>query len=102
MYRYEIVVGLHDLLTNKEIMSNKEFMKFIEEMFKKDNKPFSVSKSIGGYLYSSNKYIIEHGVLLTLIGYSDDEVYKYADIIKNKLKQDAVLVIKKEIDVKYE
>lgn len=102
MKKYEIYVGCKDRIDLHEKISPKYLIRQLDQIFVKAGIGFSMTDHVGGYLHENGTYIIENGVMITVVGNIEkDRVNRFISFLKETNNQECVLLVEKEIKRKY-
>ncbi len=95
-------IGVLDKDSFKEECSPEKVSKKLEEIFSKQEAPFSLTRSKGGYVTADGKYVNEESLKITLIGeYNDMQISEFAEDLKTFFNQESILVITKLVEQNY-
>lgn len=98
--KYELYIGLTDLETNKNRISQEQFMAYMKEYCSEQKIDFSINRISGGYNHK-NGYITEDSILITLLGDDSARFLEVIEDIKKLVNTDTILVTREYVDLAF-
>ena len=91
--KYEIIIGLKDKNTYKQMLSTEKFVKIVKSVCKRKYIGYSMHVMEGGYIHRNGTYINEKSLNITFYYITKKQVLEIASILKKLFNQESVIVI---------
>lgn len=96
--KYEIIIGLKDKNTYKQMLPTDKFVSIVTTVCKNYHIGYSIYTTDGGYIYNNKTYIEEKSLNIELLSITQKQALKIANILKEILNQESVIVLEQQID----
>ena len=96
-----IYVGLNDFITHEQRFETSKYLSILKSVCKSHRVPFSVNQINGGYFHEDGDYVEEQTLVLTLLDIDDDVIDQVADDLCTFFRQESVMVVRSEAEVRF-
>ncbi len=96
--KYEIIIGLKDKNTYKQMLPTEKFIDIVKKVCKKKYIGYSMHLMEGGYIHQNGTYINEQSLNITFYYITKKQVLEIASILKEIFNQESVMVITSNIN----
>lgn len=90
--KYNIYIGMKDKDSLKQKFSRKDFINIIREVCANYKIAFSMHEVYGGYMMCNGTFVSENSLVLSISGFSKEQVFKLAEELRIKLNQETILI----------
>ena len=101
MIGYQIYGGLSDEQTRTQLFDSEKYISVLKNICKAYKISFSYNCIDGGYIHKNGELSIEHSLHITLYDIDEATVKELARDLCTFFHQEAVLIIKNEIEMYY-
>ncbi len=98
--KYEILIGLKDKDSYKEVFNVNHFINILVEICKEKQICFSLITQLGGYTHKKG-YTTETSMRLIVIGVDENEIIQLGDRLKKEINTDTILITKTDIEYSF-
>lgn len=90
--RFQIYIGLKDKEKLMQLCTTEDFMEMVSGICADYRIAFSMNEQIGGYMMANGTYITENSLVMSISGFSQEQVLQLAEELRVKLNQETIMV----------
>lgn len=90
--KYNIYIGMNDKEKLKQLCPTKDFIKIVKKICKNYKIAFSMHQIHGGYMMSDGTFVSENSLVLSISGFTKEQVFKLAEELRIKLNQESIMI----------
>ena len=87
-----IYIGLRDRERMQQLCTTEDFVGIISGICADYRIAFSMAEQVGGYMMADGTFITENSLVLTICGFTREQVLALAETLRKRLNQESVLV----------
>lgn len=90
--RYQIYIGMNDKEALRQRCSSEDFINIVSGICADYRIAFSMSEQLGGYMMSDGTFITENSLVLSIAGFTREQVFMLAEELRRQLNQETIMV----------
>jgi len=99
--KYEIYIGYNDAQTREAFVSEEELVGLVTSFFQARDIGVSIMHAKGGYLYESGGYVLEHTMVITLVGDQNLDIMMLSRALSMYMNQECLMITKTISEMNY-
>lgn len=90
--RYHIYIGMNDKEVLRQRCSTEDFIEMVSRICADYRIAFSMNEQIGGYMMSDGTFITENSLVLSIAGFTQEQVFMLAEELRQQLNQETIMI----------
>ncbi|MBQ0037949.1 MAG: hypothetical protein KBS74_04685 [Clostridiales bacterium] len=90
--RYQIFIGMNDKETLQQRCSKEDFIRIVSTVCADYRIAFSMCEQMGGYMMSDGTFITENSLVLSISGFTREQIFLLAEELRSQLNQEAIMI----------
>ena len=90
--RFHVFIGMNDKETLRQRCSAQDFIQIVSGICADYRIAFTMSEQMGGYMMSDGTFITENSLVLSIAGFTKEQIFSLAEELRRQLNQEAIMV----------
>lgn len=90
--KYHIFIGMNDREKLQQLVSTEDFVRIVQETCEDYQIAFSLHEQVGGYMMANGTFVHENSLVLSIAGFTQEQIFKLAEKLRILLNQEAIVV----------